>query len=221
MSGAGTGPTPGAPGGIGRLWLVRHEPARAPANACVGWLDLPLAAPDAARTHMQRLAQHMGHVDQVYASDLVRAHDTATYLAAALGCPLQLRRGLRELSFGAWEGLTWAQIQAADRNRYARFMTGWHDTPTPHGESYAALATRVAEVWNELSAEALRAQLAVVAHAGSLRVLAGLILGWSPDEVMARDLHPGHAGLIELDPREPALVRWNWHPDDRDEDERR
>jgi probable phosphoglycerate mutase len=55
----------------------------------------------------------------------------------------RLEATLMELSFGAWEGLTWAEIRARDPAAVAaRRADKWGFAP-PGGESYAMLAERV------------------------------------------------------------------------------
>ena len=91
------------------------------------------------------MAAHAGELDYV-SSPLVRARETMELMRAALG---SIRDGYRtdarlmEMSFGDWEGLTFADLQAREARRWReRERDKWRFVP-PGGESYAQLAARV------------------------------------------------------------------------------
>jgi alpha-ribazole phosphatase len=60
------------------------------------------------------LAEHfpVEKLDAVYASDLSRAMVTAETVAQKFGLEVRPEAAFRELSFGKWEGLTYAEIVA-------------------------------------------------------------------------------------------------------------
>ena len=73
---------------------------------------------------------------------------------------------LKEASYGDWEGLTLAEIDALDAGVHERrALDKWGFVP-PSGESYAAVSERVAEWLATLGGPTL-----VVAHAGIMRGL--------------------------------------------------
>ena len=49
-------------------------------------------------------------IEAIFASDLARAHDTAKAIAAVVGLPIATDPGLRERSFGIFQGHTYAEI---------------------------------------------------------------------------------------------------------------
>ena len=74
-----------------------------------GHIDIPLATSGVEQA--QRLAERFAReaqagarLDAIYSSDLLRAQQTARPFADALGLPLQLREGLRERNYGAFQG---------------------------------------------------------------------------------------------------------------------
>ena len=109
------------------------------------------------------------------ASPLGRATETMELVRAAIGLePVRYRVDprLKELSFGDWEGLTWAEIAARDpKGLAARRADKWNFTP-PRGESYAMLAERV-QAW----LATLAGDVLVVAHGGTARALMTLLAG--------------------------------------------
>lgn len=94
-----------------RVFAIRHgETAWNRDKRIQGQLDVPLN--ETGRAQAQRLGEVLAgeSVDVVYSSDLGRARETAAAAAAALGHPVQLDPGLRERSFGVFQGQTWQEI---------------------------------------------------------------------------------------------------------------
>ena len=111
-------------------------------------------------------------IHAVYSSDLRRARQTAEALATSHGVSLGTCPALRELYFGDWESLTWEQIESRDPLFAARWVAAFPDLPTPQGEPIAQFRTRVLAALHAIRESAGAGQtLAVVTHAGPLRVL--------------------------------------------------
>jgi broad specificity phosphatase PhoE len=102
-------------------------------------------------------------------SPLIRARETMELMHSALGLdPAQydIDARLAEISFGEWEGLTYADVLARDKDVIAeRESDKWSFLP-PAGESYAQLARRIGE-W----CETVHADTVVSAHGGTARAL--------------------------------------------------
>jgi broad specificity phosphatase PhoE len=102
-------------------------------------------------------------------SPLGRARQTMELARAALGLAAEGYRAetaLSEISFGAWEGFTIAQLRARDPQRLAaREHDKWRFLP-PGGESYEMVAARM-RAW----CDGLARDTVVVAHGGTARGL--------------------------------------------------
>jgi broad specificity phosphatase PhoE len=120
-------------------------------------------------------------IDEVYSSDLRRAKSTAQAIAAARNIPLSLRPALREIDFGQWEGLSWEQIEQRDSDYARRWMAGYPHLPAPSGDSFQAFEERILQEVNQLL-ESSRGPMAVVTHAGVLRVVMRRLCGCSDEE---------------------------------------
>jgi broad specificity phosphatase PhoE len=102
-------------------------------------------------------------IDAVYASDLVRAVDTARAVAAPLGLSVDVVPALRERDFGTWEGLTDDEILT----RFPQARTQpWGDAETPE-----ELAERVVEALRSIAARHPDATVLVVSHGGPVRAV--------------------------------------------------
>ena len=94
------------------LILTRHGQA-APGDLMLGGqLDLRLT-PE-GREEADALARRLAgvRIDRIIASPMLRALETAQ--AIATGRPVEVDERLRELDYGRWEGLTYAEIEARD-----------------------------------------------------------------------------------------------------------
>ena len=116
-------------------------------------------------------------------SPLARTRETMEIARGAMGLDPALYRTddrLKELSFGAWEGMTMPEIEAAtERDVFdARERDKWNFRPPGERvESYADLAERI-RPWLE-SVE--RPTVAII-HGGVVRTLFRLVGGMSEDE---------------------------------------
>lgn len=122
-------------------------------------------------------------------SPLGRARETAERVRDALGLDPRsyaCDARLQELSFGAWEGMTWPELKAADPiGVRARKRGKWHFVP-PGGESYAGLAVRLGPWLADVGPDEV-----VVAHGGVARVVMHLLAGVTTVEAPDVDVHQG------------------------------
>ena len=138
-----------------------------------GHSDVPLDATghEQARDAARYLAAM--HPDAIVSSDLVRAAETASYLAELTGLPVQLDKDLRERGGGAWEGLTDAEIRAGYPEAYAAWVP-------PDGESIDVVADRAAAALTRV-ADGLDGTLAVlVSHGAAINFGISRLLGVPP-----------------------------------------
>jgi broad specificity phosphatase PhoE len=119
--------------------------------------------------------------DLDYASSpLVRARETMDLLRATIGLApdgYRVDDRLAEISFGEWEGLTYEDVLARDRDVVAkREGNKWRFLP-PGGESYEQLAVRVGAWYATVERDTV-----VTAHGGTARALIGLLGIFPPEE---------------------------------------
>ncbi|MCZ7584734.1 MAG: cob(I)yrinic acid a,c-diamide adenosyltransferase [Deltaproteobacteria bacterium] len=191
------------------FWLVRHGDIDGPKDACVGWTDVPPAPSFDALAAAHNIAAHAGEADAVYSSDLSRCYSLAQKIAAVVNAPLRAMKQLRELNFGAWEMMRWEEIGEQDPARYRTFMDDWTHTRIPDGESYVDLQRRVTEALAAMRSERDEGTVIVVGHAGSLRVLAKLLLNLSDEEATAIPMDRGRCARIDVRTGERS---WNIDP---------
>ncbi len=161
------------------LVFVRHgQTAWNAERRFQGHTDIPLD--DEGRAQAQALAVHLQpeHFDLAVTSDLIRAATTAGLICAGRALTLETDVDLREMRFGAWEGLTWDGIVARWPELAAAHETSPRTYTPEGGESYEALGERVmrvlARVTDRLAPEG---RALIVSHAGVMHALVGGMLG--------------------------------------------
>ena len=160
------------------IYFIRHgETEWNAAGRFQGWRDIPLndrGRAQAARSGdiLSGLMSRRGHdpagVSYV-ASPLGRARETMELMRGALGVPPQnyiADERLREISYGHWEGLTVAEMEAAHPDVFAARKADKWGIAAPGGETYAAIAQRLKD-W----VASLKQDTVAVAHSGTARAL--------------------------------------------------
>jgi alpha-ribazole phosphatase len=161
-----------------RLYLIRHATTDHNAQRrYTGQSDVPLS--DDGRREAQRLAQRLARTPftAIVSSDLIRARDTAAYLAQGRDLAVQIDPDLRETNLGAWEGKTHEEARLLDPER----MALWERDPARHappgGETIIDLATRMRRALDRWLVPDRQARVAWVSHGGSILVLLCALLG--------------------------------------------
>lgn len=154
-----------------RLTLLRHGRSRADdEHVHEGRYDSPLMAVGhaQARALAAYWQAHPPGFDRVYASPLVRAHETASLVARALDLPVTPTPLLMEWDNGPLAGLS--HEEAMERYPVPRFRHGLSPLTPEGGESQAAIRARallaLEHIWQGGGAHAL-----VVSHGGFLNSL--------------------------------------------------
>jgi 2,3-bisphosphoglycerate-dependent phosphoglycerate mutase len=196
-----------------RLLLVRHgETAWNAVGRLQGQTPLPLNARGQRQAVALTRAIATESVQAVYSSDLQRARQTAHSIATALGLLVQHEAGWREMAFGRWEGLTWAEIQQRDPAALAAWQADSLHVAPPEGETLAQVHERVKAAFAGLIAAHQGHTVVVVSHGGPLRLLLCLTLGLPPQAHWRFMLHPGSLSALHLDEPGVVLTRLNYVP---------
>ncbi|MFE3653279.1 bifunctional RNase H/acid phosphatase [Streptomyces sp. NPDC059152] len=129
-----------------------------------------------------------GTVQAVVSSPLRRCQETAGAVAARLGVDVRIEDGLRETDFGAWEGLTFAEV----RERYPDDLDAWLGSakaaPTGGGESFATVARRITVTRDKLIARYAGKTVLLVTHVTPIKTLVRLALGAPPESLFRMEL---------------------------------
>lgn len=148
-----------------------------------------------------------GGIEAVVTSPMRRCRETARPVAARLGLSVQVDPDLREADFGAWEGLTFAEV----RDRHPDDLSAWLASPEvpPSGsaETMQQVARRVAAVRDGLLARYAGATVLVVSHVGPLRTLIRLALQAPPHSLFRMEVAAASLSTVTYADDGTATVR--------------
>jgi broad specificity phosphatase PhoE len=142
----------------------------------------------------------------VYSSPLRRTVATARPVYEALALKAELRDGLKELAYGAWEGLTRPEAMAKFHDDYLRWVAdpGWN--PPTEGETAVVAAQRALRVIDEIKAGFGNGSVLVVSHKATIRILLCALLGIDVGRFRYRLGCPvGSVSVVEFAPQGPLL----------------
>ena len=164
------------------LVLLRHgRTAWNHAKRVQGQIDAELD--DSGREQAARAAEVLALLSPtvLWSSDLVRARDTASYLAGATGLTPTYDARLREFDLGERQGLTHDEYAAIAPEEFELFRQGYYDD-APGAESVAEVRDRMAAALGEMLGLLGPDDTGIaVGHGAAIRVAVGAMLGWPDD----------------------------------------
>lgn len=199
------------------IYLIRHTEVTVGRSVAYGQSDVELA--DTYAEQRDQLLTHLpADPARIFSSPLSRCRQLATDLAVALAggsrietapgqtalvdehpITVQLDDRLKEYHFGDWEMVPWAQIE---RPRLDAWMADFVNVPTPNGESFRDLATRVGAFWQAeivaLAGVGTDRPVLVVSHGGVIRALLCLFLDLSLQNAYRINLDYGAVTKLTL-----------------------
>jgi alpha-ribazole phosphatase len=185
------------------LHFVRDGSAEDADGRCIGQTDLQLSA--IGRSEIRILSRHLPAPPfRFISSDLDRARQTANLLTSA---QVTSEPRLREMHFGEWEGKTWARIEEEEPGDGTPFAEYWPSIRPPGGECFEDVIARVRAWLDSLPRNV--GDFIVVAHSGSIRAAATILLGLPASRAFALALDHGSLSTFELSPHGASLIRWN------------
>ena len=145
----------------------------------------------------------------VYCSGLSRAMQSAEIIAGPFGLKPLPAAGLRERSFGIWEGMTFSEI----KERYPKEFAAWADNPLVYapveGETTLAVRDRVIGAIDDILKTHRGEHIAVVAHGGVNRIILCHILGIPLQNIFRIEQDYAALNIIEFWEKYPVLKLLN------------
>ena len=187
--------------------LLRHgQTPMSVQKRYAGRSDVPLT--DVGRQQAAAAAKRLASagLGAIVTSPLLRAAATAQEVATVTGAAVVTDDGFRETDFGAWEGLTFAEV----RERWPGELTAWladPDVAPPGGESFIEVSTRVTAALNRVLAARAGQTVLIVSHVTPIKTLVAAAL-LAPPAALYR-MHLDVAALSEIDwyADGPAVLR--------------
>ena len=169
------------------LLFIRHAETDMAGRLC-GHSDPPINA--RGKQQIQALVEsiELKSIGAVYCSDLRRSVITAEVLAAASSLSVVARSSLREIHFGDWEGMSWAEIERRDAAYAREWVSAFPKLAAPGGERFADFEVRIMTEVDTLVRLAKDQHIVVVTHGGVMRVALQKLLACSEQEAWNRTL---------------------------------
>lgn len=137
-----------------------------------------------------------GRIDAIITSPLRRTQQTASAVAGAASLEPRVEDGFRELDFGAFEGLTFAEARTQYPDQLAAFF-GSTASPAPGGESVEQVAARAAVARDRALVRFARKTVLIVAHVTPIKTLLCQALGAPLDSVHRMELAAASLSVID------------------------
>ena len=152
--------------------FVRHGESRANVDKVfTGQTDVPLS--DRGMRQAEELKERLLSLrpDAFFSSDLLRAVQTVTPAAEALGLAVRPEKGLREIDGGLWEGKPFGTIARAYPEDYARWTENIGLARCTGGESLEEVQARGLAAVLRIAQENDGKAVVLATHAAMIRAL--------------------------------------------------
>lgn len=141
-----------------------------------GRVPLNARGREQARLTVERLRRL--NADALYASDVVRAWETAAIIGSALDLTPRAMPELREINVGEWEGLTPEELYRRFPDHMQEYDRDPARTVRKGGESYAQLQARALIALQQIyDAHAPHGTVIAVTHGGTIRAILCHVIG--------------------------------------------
>lgn len=146
-------------------------------------------------------------ISRVISSDIPPCSGLADRVASSRDLTAEHSSALREASFGDWEGLTYGEAMARDRQAMVAFNRDTAHVAPPGGESFADLAARARPLFDRLAREHRDREgaLLLVSHGGTLRALLCSLLPLPLDRFWTLRIDAASLTILDLYPMGPIL----------------
>lgn len=190
------------------LFLIRHAASEWNEQGLTQGCKDPKLSPKGNR-QAEKLAIKLKDIkfSAIYSSPLTRAKDTAKYLAESKGIDVVYDDLLREIAFGAWEGLTYKQICC----EYPQQIMLWENSPfdcvVPESENLPSVMERCISFLEYLkSTHSGEDTIAVVSHSQPIKCMLAYLIGLPYNRLHAFGLKNSAYARLRLNEQRAVLT---------------
>lgn len=193
-----------------QVFLIRHgDTGEALKGRFVGRRDVPLSPLGQAQATALAHCTELSACREAFCSPMLRVRETIANASVDMMC--QQDDDLREIDFGLWDSLSFAEISRdypEDVDRWARLE---QDFRFPQGEAYADFLHRIQRAAERIArtAAAQTEPVAVFAHGGVIRALICQWLGLPAKHYLLFEIDPASISAVRLFGDQGVLTRLN------------
>ena len=159
---------------------------------------------DEGRDQIRAVAEWLSplaeRIDTVVSSPVRRTQESAEILGETLGRAVETDEGLAEMEFGAWDGLTFAEVAEKFREGMDAWLGSVDVVPGESGESFAAVQTRVLAALGRLLETHAGRTVVVVSHVTPIKSLVAHALAAPLSAVFRMELAPASVTVLAFFP---------------------
>ncbi|APT85152.1 bifunctional RNase H/acid phosphatase [Corynebacterium aquilae] len=191
-----------------RLFLARHGQTADSVKGVYSGCNSNPPLNDTGQAQARALARRLRgeNITHIVASPQLRAQQTAAACAEELGLDVITLDDLRELDFGSWEGLTFAQARASDEETHTEWLTNTSVAP-PGGESLQQAYRRAKKTLSQIIDTCGATNVLVVSHVTPIKGLIRLGLDAGPSIYHCLHLDLASLSIAEFYADGPTSVR--------------
>lgn len=189
------------------LYLIRHgEPETQYHNCYYGQQDVPLS--ERGKDQSRQVAERLTGVpfDAIYASDLQRACFLADLLAEPRELPVRRLTVFRERHMGQLQGIPIEVLEREHAEVFSQWLADRVHFRCPEAENFIDLHGRIVPAVEELVAAFAGRRVALVGHAGPIRVTVAHALGLPLENIFRLSVNHCSIHVIEYQAEQTPRV---------------
>lgn len=191
---------------ITTLYFIRHGATELNLeNRYQGKTNLPLSVYGIKQ--VKQFKKRIEHIpfDLILTSPAKRSLQTCQLLFSSK-IPITVHKGLTEINFGIWEGLTYKEIQS----RYPKQLLYYEQDPSMYapkgGETLAVVLDRIKTVYRDICSIYQGKTIAILGHGGSINILLCYLFGIKPQTPWQFQLQPASLTKILIYPNNKVVM---------------
>ena len=194
--------------------LLRHgatqlTPQKRFSGVGSGNLELSASGRDQAqRSARSTLVRGAGLVE-IVCSPLRRCTETAEILAAELGLHVRVEADLREMDFGKWEGLTYAEVEQRHPDDLAEWKRSAAVAPTGSAETFSGVLDRMGTLAGRLATRYAGESVLAITHVTPIKALVAQALDAPPSALFRMELSSASFSRIAYTGSEASVRLFN------------
>lgn len=191
---------------VTKIYLIRHgETEGADTRRYKGHIDVPLS--ENGIEQVKRLSEFISAkagahcnvpLHAVYCSGLSRAVRSAEIIAGPFGLKPIIVEELKERNFGAWEGMSFDEIEKKDPEAFSAWAANPLAFSPLKGESTLDVKDRALKAFNAIVERHNGENIAVVSHGGINRVILCELMGMPLENIFRIEQDFAALNVIEL-----------------------
>jgi probable phosphoglycerate mutase len=194
--------------------LLRHgatplTPQKRFSGVGSGNLELSASGRDQAQRAAKSTLMRGARLVEILCSPLRRCTETAEILAAELELQVRVETDLREMDFGEWEGLTYAEVEQLHPNDLAEWRRSAAVAPTGSSETFSGVLDRMGTLAEHLATRYAGESVLAVTHVTPIKALVVQALDAPPSALFRMELSSASFSRIAYTGSEASVRLFN------------